>query len=655
MMITSARRTNHVVWGFLAILVVGIALRGVFLSIHGIDADDTFSLIVAQHPYIDFLKHFTEFGGDLVIDIHGKIYYLLYSPWLALTGVNHVSARTLNILFEGLLGAFLLSSIRSLFSARIALITGILWAFSPTLIANVEIMRMYSLLALLATVGWVFLVRAVHQRSLKLWIVSGAGVLAAAYTHVMGIVALFAAGFATLFFSLFDARKQPEPSPAVGAETDKSYASPSWLRRKTLPLVVMALAGLLYLPYFLNLWEVRSAPRSLVAAPISDPLTFLRLLARGLVANALPLSEATQWGLAALCVTMLIVAAWSARRDIRTGGILILILAAIGGAGYFALEQAVFQIKYVSYMTPLLLVGLAIGIAHLPYRSLKAGVLAVVVMFQAAGIYANLSPAIRDNYPDAARVLDTYADSGDLAVVMTSRAKAPLDYYYHGETPVVAPWFDIKKQVDIRKELRPGRHDTTWLILYAADIYDPNGRLDTWFRDRYPLRTEAYPTGLTIHAYDTRPMTTSLPPEAKPLNSVFNQQLALRGYQTYESALSAHDNRLHPPSGWAHVTLYWEALKPGIDFVPVTQMEDALGQVWGINLTRGNDVFAFYPAATWQPGQIWRSDADVNLNPATPPGQYNLVVRAIAPGAGEFWADENGETGVVISAITITP
>jgi hypothetical protein len=34
----------------------------------------------------------------------------------------------------------------------------------------------------------------------------------------------------------------------------------------------------------------------------------------------------------------------------------------------------------------------------------------------------------------------------------------------------------------------------------------------------------------------------------------------------------------------------------------------------------------FYPPTRWEPNQVVVQYLDVNLNPATPPGSYNLVV-----------------------------
>jgi hypothetical protein len=76
-----------------------------------------------------------------------------------------------------------------------------------------------------------------------------------------------------------------------------------------------------------------------------------------------------------------------------------------------------------------------------------------------------------------------------------------------------------------------------------------------------------------------------------------------------------------------HVILYWDAEShPSQNYTPFVHVVDDLGQVWGASLERSNDAFDFYLPTRWRPGQVIRSDFDVNLNPVTPPGRYTLVV-----------------------------
>jgi hypothetical protein len=110
---------------------------------------------------------------------------------------------------------------------------------------------------------------------------------------------------------------------------------------------------------------------------------------------------------------------------------------------------------------------------------------------------------------------------------------------------------------------------------------------------------------------------------------------------------SARDERLHPPSNWVQVVLYWEALTSDLTVMPRVRLTDPYAQVYGAALERDGDVLDRYPVTTWQPGEIWQVAYDLNLNPQTPPGTYNIEVMVLdAAGqplptsgadAGEFW------------------
>jgi hypothetical protein len=53
---------------------------------------------------------------------------------------------------------------------------------------------------------------------------------------------------------------------------------------------------------------------------------------------------------------------------------------------------------------------------------------------------------------------------------------------------------------------------------------------------------------------------------------------------------------------------------------------DAQGGVWGGELPRPPTVLHFDPPEGWGPGDFIEMHFDVNLNPATPPGVYRLIV-----------------------------
>jgi hypothetical protein len=151
--------------------------------------------------------------------------------------------------------------------------------------------------------------------------------------------------------------------------------------------------------------------------------------------------------------------------------------------------------------------------------------------------------------------------------------------------------------------------------------------VEQWFAARYPLVTTLYPPGISLAGYAPGYQLDRLPAEATPVDIQFEPGLRLAGYQAERQA-SARDDLFHPPSGWLHVILYWAADRPmSQDIQPYVNLVGPEG-VWGASLERANDALHLWPTSRWQPGEpaIIRHDLDVNLNPLTPPGRYQLVV-----------------------------
>jgi hypothetical protein len=48
--------------------------------------------------------------------------------------------------------------------------------------------------------------------------------------------------------------------------------------------------------------------------------------------------------------------------------------------------------------------------------------------------------------------------------------------------------------------------------------------------------------------------------------------------------------------------------------------------VWGERLYRENEALRRWPTSAWQPGDVVRDEVDVNLNPATPEGEYPVLI-----------------------------
>ena len=157
-----------------------------------------------------------------------------------------------------------------------------------------------------------------------------------------------------------------------------------------------------------------------------------------------------------------------------------------------------------------------------------------------------------------------------------------------------------------------------------------DGRLvEGWLSQHYPLVTEQYPTGVKLSSYALQSEFAALP-ELSP-GAVFPAAelapgLQLAACEILTPRLSAADERMHPPSGWVHVRLWWQATGAiADDYIASVQMVGPEG-VWGDRLHRANETLRRWPTSTWTPGVFWRDEIDVNLNPGTPAGEYPIVV-----------------------------
>ncbi|MFC1976172.1 hypothetical protein ACFLXQ_07220, partial [Chloroflexota bacterium] len=221
------------------------------------------------------------------------------------------------------------------------------------------------------------------------------------------------------------------------------------------------------------------------------------------------------------------------------------------------------------------------------------------------------------------------AESNHGILIHPDWVRYPFQFYFQGPGRTYAAFSDVTPETALDDPLQGvvSDHPVIWLIQSHLDGPDPNHLVEKWFAARYPLVTELYPPGITLKGYAPGYQLDTLPPEAIPIDIQFENGMRLVGYQA-ESSVSATDELFHPPSGWIHVILYWTANQPITpESTPIVQLVGPEG-VWGESLERANDALKLFPPSRWPADghKIIRHDVDVNLNPATPPGTYQLIV-----------------------------
>ncbi len=618
--------TTHRSFLIIALLLLGagFVLRLLLYDYHGLEGDDAFSLALSRYEVGDLLAGLAR----LEYDIHPPLHFLALKGWTTLTGESLLSLRLMNILVDLLTGTLLLRLTGRVFKRRAALAAGGLWIVAPLLIYSTYLIRMYSLLALFTTAGVVCIMEAAWSQRRARWYANAAlcGLLAA-YTHIVGGLVLVAL--------------------AVGAVVDAFFAAPRTVqddrkrREGVLTIAAFALAGLLYLPFFNTVWSLYRSGRPLGAeiaeASFGDPLSALSAILTALLAHRALNSPLVGLLLVAL---LLIGSLILARCDRRTLPLISPMWVGLVGMSGLAWLAGMYKARYLVPFVPLLLALAAGMLLSLSSRRHQHGweqyaaalLLITFVGVSLTGVAHDLNRDFRDDWVAAARFVRQHERPGDAIIVIPDWGQEAFKFHYHGSAPVTGVLPRVSDDVDLDSILAPltAAQERVWLVSYQPIVADPEGHAPLWFSSHSAaLLTEAFPAGMHIRAFDFAPRVNDLPTDVRVLEAQFGTVLALRGAFLPVTQGSAHDTRLHPPSNWVQVTLYWEALRPDVDATSRVRFTDTIGQTYGAALERPDDLLRRIPVSTWQPGEWWRVTYDLNLNPQTPPGVYHIEVMVL--------------------------
>lgn len=614
----------------LTAIIIALALRLYNLTYHSLWFDEAISVYWARQS----AARIVEVGLTLVEDRLPPLYYLALKGWTALAGFSETGVRSLSV-FSGVLAVPLLARIGTdLLGRRVGLLAAWLAALNPFLIWYSQEARMYSqalLLGLLVVWAGLGLVRAAGR--------PGGGLL----LPVLLVALLATAGLYTHLYTGF-------LLPALGLWLVIAYAGcwRLWLRFAAAGLLI----SLAFAPLAVATWSFSGQ-----AAP-GQPLAGLGQRAGWLLQAftvwKAPLPESLRLVVPAV-VALFAGAAylprqsgfWTARspgqgkRPLLLAGLLLvtpfIIASLLLGRNYLAF----FGERYFITMVPWLLLLAAAGAVNLPvvlHEGVKPGparrlagllpplLLLLVTALPVPGQWS--LPAAREAWRQSVAYLARHARPDHAILIHPDWVRYPFQFYFQGPGQTYAAFSQVSATTALDGPLLGvvGDHPVVWLVQSHLDGPDPERRVEQWFAARYPLVTAAYPPGISLTAYAPGYRLQRLPPEATPAGIEFEPGLRLAGYQA-EPVVSARDELFHPPSGWLHLVLYWTAGRAiSEDLRPYVNLVGPEG-VWGASLERPNDALGLFPTSRWAPGEgMVRHDIDVNLNPATPPGRYRLIV-----------------------------
>ncbi|MBV7335587.1 glycosyltransferase family 39 protein [Chloroflexi bacterium TSY] len=305
--------------------------------------------------------------------------------------------------------------------------------------------------------------------------------------------------------------------------------------------------------------------------------------------------------------------------------------------------------RYLLFMAPFVLWVIAAGVVSLgTYWRIIGWVMSVITVLLIAFALPRLwtPDAYRENWRAAANYIDEYQQASpgltSAAVAHLNYTHRPMDWYLQQRYPFeVLPVFGLfgeyiaPDQLDeivgppirgIPKELGAA---TLWLTQSHLDGVDDDRNVERWISQHYPIITEQSPRGINLTGYALKTHFDELPalsPQAVYPNAELAPGLHLFACEILNPQVSARDTELHPPSGWVHVRLWWQATEPlDVDYLATAQVIGPEG-VWGERLDREGEVLQRFPTSTWDVGQFVRDEVDINLNPETPTEEYSVVI-----------------------------
>jgi hypothetical protein len=287
---------------------------------------------------------------------------------------------------------------------------------------------------------------------------------------------------------------------------------------------------------------------------------------------------------------------------------------------------------------------------------------AMAAILLAAALPRLWTPAmLREDWRAAAMYIADYQDASPglpaAAVAHVDYTRTPLNWYLRQrydreQLPVFFPFGGALDPAAVEQVVAPPLRGieesdaaTLWLTQSHLEGVDDSRVVEGWLNQTYPLVTEQYPTGVKLSGYAVQSRFAELPPLAdnavQPMAELA-PGLILAACEITTPQVTARDERMHPPSGWVHVRLWWQAADPqsspiADDYIATVRMVGPEG-VWGDRLYRDNEALRRWPTSTWDHTDFVRDEVDVNLNPVTPPGSYPIVVGLRDAGGNETGA-----------------
>lgn len=554
-------------------------------------------------------------------DVHPPLYYVILRGWRELMGDSEFGLRSFSA-FSGILTvAATIAIARLLFIApggrvsagAVVLASGLLAAVNPTLVYYSQETRMYALLALLAALSTLTLLRWLNANRRWPWAIAYVVLTTAGlYTHYFYPTILVLQALVLLFWIV---RKDGMPAAV------RTFLS--WL-------IMVGVSFIFYLPW-MPVFLRQTSGRSTERAPILD---FVWDSVRWMTFGETVAQEDLIW-VTIIVILMLVWAVLMSGRRLLVPllGVLLPVLAMVIAG---TTNPAFF--KFMIVAIPFISIWLAGSLAGSDrFASSQKRLLQFFSAALLIPLLGGMAFSLNNLYSDPAFARADYrgmaaaiaaAEDVNAGVILDAPNQWEVFTYYHREGAQVYPL--PKGQPDpqiLEPELAEiaARHDRLYALYWGEEQRDPQRVVEHWLDQNTFKASENWVGDVRFAIYAT--VDRDLSEQQKPLNIIFGDKITLHSFAVADELVS--------PGDIVQVMLSWSAAEPLEERYKVfLHLVDGDGQI--VAQQDSEPVGGMTPTTTWQPGVIVVDNQGVILPRDLAPGEYDLLV-------GLYRLDGSGE------------
>ncbi len=423
--------------------------------------DEGASIVLARLPLANL---FTALGNDF----HPPLFYLLLHFWLPIADKTEWLIRLPNIIFGALSVSalyLLLKNVLSEDKIKLALIAAFLLAINPLHIYYSIELRMYALNTLFSILSWLYLAKAIKEKSKK-----------HRYWHVFVLISL--ANFYTFYGAFFNLAAQWVYVLWQNRKQLKNFAICNlflvlfflpWL-----PTLARQLAGSGYLTRVLPGWEQLSGNLSVKSlALIMAKFTFGRISLANKSAYALFVAGITLYFF--FCSLLAL-----HKKENRL--FLVWFFAPLLAALLVSLQAPVLGYWRFVFLIPAFVTVITVGLAVLSGNSFSLNLLVVSTIFMFGNLVFWTSPAFqREDWRAAAKLISvdhslTIVNFPDVFAPL--RFYAPDVYYYPSQEALGKPRRDLDKTLPLVIKDK----EQVFVFDYLSDLTDRGRSILVWLK-----------------------------------------------------------------------------------------------------------------------------------------------------------------------------